>query len=63
MVMCLKTDLNYDNLNDLINSTIDQDFKTFTSNNIKLDKQIPFDENIHFKIIYKYKKKELVRAN
>ena len=41
----LKTDLNYDNLNDLINSTIDQDFKTFTSNNIKLDKQIPFDEN------------------
>ena len=60
----LKTDLNYDNLNDLINSTIDQDFKTFTSNNIKLDKQIPFDENNNIlKSYINIKKKELVRAN
>ena len=60
----LKTDLNYDTLNDLINSTIDQDFKTFTSNNIKLDKQIPFDENNNIlKSYINSEKKELVRAN
>ena len=60
----LKTDLNYDNLNDLIKSTIDQDFKTFISNNIKLDQQIPFDQNNNIlKSYINLEKKDLLRAN
>ena len=41
----LKTDLNYDNLINLINTTMNQDNKTFKSKNINLNKPFLFDKN------------------
>ena len=41
----LKTDLNYDSLLELINSTINQDYENFISKNNNLTKTFLFDEN------------------
>ena len=41
----LKTDLNYDNLIKLINTTMNQDNKIFKSKNINLNKPVLFDKN------------------
>ena len=56
----LKTDLNYDNLINLINTTMNQDNKTFKSKNINLNKPILFDANNHIlKSFIKIKKNSL----
>ena len=41
----LKTDLNYNSLYDLINSTMNQNYKSFISENKNLVKSVIFDEN------------------
>ena len=60
----LKTDLNYDSLLKLINSTINQDYKTFVSENISLVKPVIFDENNNIlKSYIKLEKRDPVHVN